>query len=336
MVTKHNIGLMFLSVRVNMQIKLSIQPEIIGKPNVSMKQMGWGWESIEVDSWQDAFELMTIDGYATTCELWNENRKRENFMSRQIILIDIDKNMLITDLFNDDFYNQYGAGFYTSPSHTDEHHKFRICFVLEQALRDPDQVESFIRAIVKYFYPDADIKPTNAASYFNGTPNCVIKEFRNTIVPNEVVNAIIDQYNTEQEQEWQQLKQHQHDHPDYEYDVEFVESLLHRIHQKNHDFRDEYDKWLSIAWATCNTLGVVNGEILMMKYWPRKTKKHIQSLKSYRPNTAKHTAGTLVHLSGISKPELYELTNKFKERNNLFTHEDMLNKLIRENRKNVV
>ena len=317
-----------------MQIKLSIQPEIIGKPNVSMKQMGWGWESIEVDSWQDAFELMTIDGYATTCELWNENRKRENFMSRQIILIDIDKNMLITDLFNDDFYNQYGAGFYTSPSHTDEHHKFRICFVLEQALKNPDHVESFIRALVKYFYPDADIKPTNAASYFNGTPNCVIKEFRNTIVPMEVVNAIIEQYDTEQECEWQQLKTN--DHPDYEYDVIFVEELLKKIFQTNHDFKDEYDKWLSIAWATCNTVGVNNGEALMMRYWPRKTKKHIQSLKSYRPHTAKHTAGTLVHLSKITKQELYDLTIQFKERNNLFTQEELLNNLIRENRRNVV
>ena len=76
-------------------MKLAIQTEVRGKPKGGMWQMGYGWENIEVDSWEEAFELFTVEGYSQTCELWNDNRKRENFLSRQIILIDADKEMFI-------------------------------------------------------------------------------------------------------------------------------------------------------------------------------------------------------------------------------------------------
>tara|TARA_R110000868_G_scaffold295075_1_gene555486 strand:- start:47 stop:961 length:915 start_codon:yes stop_codon:yes gene_type:complete len=298
-------------------MKLAIQTEVRGKPKGGMWQMGYGWENIEVDSWEEAFELFTVEGYSQTCELWNDNRKRENFLSRQIILIDADKEMFIKDLWTDDFYNKYGAGFYTSPSHSDVQDKFRICFVVETAFTDVDKCQSFIHALRKYFYPKSDKQPTNPASYFNGTPNCLIKECRNKIVPNEVVDTMIALYDKEQEEEWEaQIVTQTTNYVQYDYDTIFVEELLNRIQSFDHQLIDAYDKFVEIAWATCHVVGVNNGEALMRRYWPLKTKTHIKSLRAYKPHLNKHKVGTLIHHAKLKGTEdLRQLELEFKQRN---------------------
>ena len=56
-------------------MKLSINPNIIGKPpKHSNIDLGYNWMNIDAE-WADIFELITVDGLATSAELSNDNRR---------------------------------------------------------------------------------------------------------------------------------------------------------------------------------------------------------------------------------------------------------------------
>ena len=106
-------------------MKLSIQKQTQGKPGADkdetakhLAKVYKKWENIEC-TWEQAFDLITVQGYATSAELSDPYRCDANFVSRQLVMIDIDKEMTIQELLEDQFYNEYGAGFYVTPSHTD-------------------------------------------------------------------------------------------------------------------------------------------------------------------------------------------------------------------------
>ena len=91
--------------------------------------LGYGWIPITAE-WDQIYELITVDGLATSAHLSSDHRNEDNFVSRQLIMLDVDNDKIpftLYDLFEDDFYNKYGAGFYTSPSHTDNNTSSAYC-----------------------------------------------------------------------------------------------------------------------------------------------------------------------------------------------------------------
>lgn len=170
-------------------MKLSIHPTQ-GKPQkTDYVDLGHNWINIESD-WPEAFELITTDGYATSAELSTDNRIQANFVSRQLLMVDIDEGMTIPDLLAHTFYNAYGAGFYATHSFTPEQHKFRICFVLEQAETDSNRLRKIIRGLLKVF-PAGDRACSDPVRLFYGSPNCTIKEFKTNLLTVEALEALV-------------------------------------------------------------------------------------------------------------------------------------------------
>lgn len=173
-------------------MKLSIHTIITGKPpkgDPIYTTLGGNWENIDV-SWEDAFELITVDGCATSAELTGHNRSEENFVSRELIMIDIDSGMTIVDLLNDDFYNEFGAGFYASPSYTDELPKFRIMFRAESVITSAETYRQITRALLEV-YKSGDVACKDASRLFFGTINCIIKEKTNKLLSNKMIADLI-------------------------------------------------------------------------------------------------------------------------------------------------
>lgn len=330
-------------------MKLSIHTDIVGKPDKIEKEgqkpyyvckgkiinQGYGWQNVEVESWHDAFELITVDGYATSCELSSDHREDENYISRQICMVDIDDGMTIQDLFNDDFYNEFGAGFYTTARHTDDAHRFRILFVLEEPEYDSERMRKIIRGLLEQ-YKTADTNCKDGSRIYYGIPNCPFKEYRENILPKYITDALIDMIDTIDEAEEKEREKSYASQFQYEkekYDETFVDELLQRIRAKVGDLHGKYDEWTTIAWATCHTVGVHNAEVLMLKHWNTKTKKELHSLRDWKPNRSP-TVGTLIKLSGISKDSLRQLDLDFRARNNI-TRELSPGQAIRELRKKI-
>jgi hypothetical protein len=170
---------------------VSINPNIVGKPaKGSNVNLGYGWHNIEAD-WSDIFKLITEDGYATSAELSSDNRKEANFVSRQLLMVDIDSGMTIPELLDNDFYNCCGAGFYATPSFTPELHKFRICFILEQPETDVNRLRKINRGLLKVF-AQADEACKDPCRLFYGTPDCVFYEQTDKILTLDIVEQLVE------------------------------------------------------------------------------------------------------------------------------------------------
>lgn len=305
------------------KMKLSIQAQTQGKPGADkdetakhLAKVYKKWENIEC-TWEQAFDLITVQGYATSAELSSNHRCDENFVSRQLIMIDIDDTMTIEELLADKFYNEYGAGFYVTPSHTDENHRFRIIFRLEDAIKDRELYKKIVGGLMMR-YSNADPKCSDAARLYFGTVNCEIFEFYDKVLFDEqVVDLVIEFEKSQQERLEKELKNANNDYKEYEYDTEFTSQLLNRIQSRTGTLEGQYDTWCEIAWATCATVGVQNAMQLMNSYWPTKTQKELDTMKRYKEGLAKHTVGTLISMSNISKEELWKLKLEFFKRNGI-------------------
>jgi hypothetical protein len=306
-------------------MKLSIHPKLVGKPtklerdnlppkyvsNGEVVNLGYGWINVDVEDWQDAFELITTEGYATSSELVSDHRTEDNFVSRQLVMVDIDDGMTIQELFGNDFYNEFGAGFYVTPSHTDEKHRFRIMFVLEEPECDAHRLRKIIRGLLEV-YETADKNCKDASRLYYGTPNCVIKETRDKKLPNLIADelvAMIDRF----DQSTPINRYEKQEYEKHEYDEEFVGELLTRIAHKVGTLKGDYDVFKTIAWAVCHTLGQYSAMQLMSYHWPTKTKKEQQVIKDWNLNKSP-TIGTLIKMSGVNSTELKLLIVQLKLR----------------------
>ena len=85
----------------------------------------------------------------------------------------------------------YGAGFYATPSFTTEHHKFRICFRLEQAEIDSGRLRKINRALLKVFGA-ADQACKDPTRLFYGTPDCVLCDRTDKLLTNDIVKQLVE------------------------------------------------------------------------------------------------------------------------------------------------
>ena len=172
------------------EMKVSINPNIRGKPGKDSKvNLGYNWTNIDAD-WADIFALITVDGLATSAELSTDNRKEANFVSRQLLMVDVDSGMTIPELLDNGFYKEYGAGFYATPSFTTELHKFRICFILEVAEADPNRLRLINRGLLRVFGA-ADEACKDPTRLFYGTPDCVLCERTDKTLSYAAVEVLI-------------------------------------------------------------------------------------------------------------------------------------------------
>jgi len=226
-----------------MELRFSIHESIRGKPlKDSGFNLGYGWLTIDA-TWEDAFNLITVDGCATSSALNSDNRKEATFESRQIVMVDIDDGMSILDLFDNEFYNAYGAGFYSTPSFTPEKHKFRICFVLDYAEKDAARLRRITRGLLRV-YEQADEACKDPTRIFYGNPNCTIKESTNRLLPRDIADYLISIIDAEEEE---QLAAMQHTpRVDYEMTDERKKKILDLL---STIYLGNYQLWRNVGWG---------------------------------------------------------------------------------------
>ena len=235
-------------------MKLSVNPLLIGKPtkhqgddyrtyymcNGHRINLGYGWQNIEAD-WPDVFELITTDGYATSAELSSDRRAEETFVSRELIMIDVDAGMRIEDLFENPFYNEHAAGFYTTPSHTDLAHRFRIMFRLATPITDATRLQKLNKMLLRVF-TQADAACKDATRIFYGTPGCVVREQRDVVMSDSLVAAMIETYNDLEAAEMREHSRVEHAPLD-DWQRQRILDLLKT------SFVGNYPTWRNIGWG---------------------------------------------------------------------------------------
>ena len=273
-------------------MKISFNPLMKGKPSkeeVPALESQNAWTSIELEP-EDAFELITVDGYATTCDLASGIRKEHNYSTKQLFMIDIDDGMRIEQLLEDEFYNRYGAGFYTSSSHTDELHKFRILFLTPQPVIGAYQARKIARGL-RLIYPMSDRACIDPARLFYGSVDCPIKEWQGKVIDQEVIDLLVEQIDQEDQARELSIQKTSQDKP-----VKIEDVKRHLDQLVKYYPRLEYSLRRDITWAVLSGCSGSDTIELMRSRWSdlESTVKYEKFVADFSPSRGLNV-GTIVH-----------------------------------------
>lgn len=291
-------------------IALSYHPRIIGKPQEAQRNdktvyvcgnnvvnLGYGWVNYCCETDKDAYDLVCGLGHATSAQLSSDHRCEENFVSRQLLMVDVDNGMSIDELLCNDLYITHGFGYYTTARHTEQQHRFRIMFITEHAHTDAASVRAITSGLLK-MYTAGDTSCRDATRIYYGVPNCQRSEYRGVVLPDDVCDELAA-LGLHEESIMEEKFQYRETH----WDDVGVDALLSRIASRVGNLRGEYIVWRRIAWATASVVGIGAAEYLMSKHWPEKTRKERSTLRRWRASRDGPTIGTLISLSGISSDQ---------------------------------
>lgn len=126
-------------------------------------------------------------------------RISENFVQGQLIAIDIDnkkgdKKLTKTEGYvtfevvsKEPFFNEYGSFIYTTPSHSEDHHRFRIVFVLDKPIANRKEFKSYLITLTKKY--SGDVATTSIVQGFFGSSSAKFKFIGNTLTKDIVSNV---------------------------------------------------------------------------------------------------------------------------------------------------
>lgn len=124
----------------------------------------------------------------------SHSRRKTNTNYQEAIALDIDNNnelfyMTIEQALQDKFIKENASFIYTTFSHTPEHHKFRVVFMLDRTLTNCNQVEELIKTLLG-MYPNADTACKDGSRLFYGGKEYFEIDFNNKLNPYKVVSKL--------------------------------------------------------------------------------------------------------------------------------------------------
>jgi hypothetical protein len=205
--------------------------------------LGKKWQNAEM-SLEEMFEAVAGEGFAIAPELTEDEfrtRSERTFKSHQVVLVDVDKGMTIEELQTNKFFLKYGSGYYTSPSHKEKHHKFRIIFVLEQPMTNADRLRKLYTGLIQIFGGDEACK--DGARLFFGTINAQRKSFDcSKRLPEDKVQLIVSAVQANEEADMKASSTEPHT-PPTDKSKAYMLDLLGQCYCGN------YDIWFGLAAA---------------------------------------------------------------------------------------
>jgi hypothetical protein len=179
-------------------------------------------------------------------------------------------------------------------------HRFRIMFRAETPIQDRERVKLVIMALMRVF-DHADIACKDSTRIFYGTPNCEFKECTTKVLPNTLVDQLVEMelaFRAEQ-----QIETTQFDPRDYEpKTIEQITELLNDLRKYYTDLT--HDPRMSVTWAIMSAgISAPDTIALMRQRWPDmdKTRKYETIVNGHKNNAI--TLGTIYHMIRQHEPE---------------------------------
>ncbi|MDN3439963.1 hypothetical protein QMA04_17875 [Planococcus sp. APC 3900] len=131
-----------------------------------------------------------VKGKAFTPAFFKENlgkihRTKESWFSQEIIALDFDAGMTVQEAINE--FATTASFIYTTFSHVNDHHKFRVVFLLDEIIYDFDYCKKLIENLVNQ-YPMADQKCKDPNRLFFGGKMLYEINFNNRLSVNEIAH----------------------------------------------------------------------------------------------------------------------------------------------------
>lgn len=123
------------------------------------------------------------------CAQHRDIRKDENFICADVVAVDIDSGMRLSEALSNQFVKQYGGFVYTTPSHTDEHHRFRIVFQTARTIADADEMTAVYQGLIRKFGGDKSCQDACRAFYGSKGSNPIIID---NVLSNDQLDHLIE------------------------------------------------------------------------------------------------------------------------------------------------
>jgi hypothetical protein len=255
--------------------------------------LGYDWITAELE-FEEIFELLSVGGYAFAPALNTEHRIQENFVSHELALVDIDSGMTIAELKQHPFYQLYGSGYYTTPSHTDTEPRFRILYRLPVAITEAETMRVIYEGLLAV-HGSADISCKDAVRLFYGTVDAKHREITDRSIDAQGLELLIQARDIVIEQQQRNAPSIKHDDREYEpKTVEQVAELLDELRKYYVDL--SYHLRRDVTWAVASAVSNIETVQLMRSRWndSDKTMKY-ETFVNDRKKTAL-TLGTIYHI----------------------------------------
>lgn len=172
----------------NRQLRFSVNADFYNKNQLKQKAFSQGFVAV-TDTVENLAEAINT-GWAFSYEFLSGTRKAANFIATDILAVDIDYGLTIKEALKNPIVKKYCSVLYTTPSHSLDHHRFRLIFVLPRTITDPNEVKSASIALARRL--GGDLSATDAARIFYGSANSNPSVFNNSITDGFLEELIAD------------------------------------------------------------------------------------------------------------------------------------------------
>lgn len=167
--------------------KVAINRHIIDK-NIGGNDyfMAHEWQNVDLPI-DELAEIVAVQGHAFCAQL-NGSRSSKNYKSTNLVSIDVDAGTTLEEALAHPFSKQHLTFYYTTASHTVEENRFRLCFLLDHDLADPNDYKAIKRALGLRFCADPNTYDPSRISF--GNQSAAFQTFDRTIPQDEAEKLI--------------------------------------------------------------------------------------------------------------------------------------------------
>ncbi|PUE60170.1 hypothetical protein B9Z44_11680 [Limnohabitans curvus] len=170
------------------RIKVAINPNIVDKHiNGDTHYLGNGWKNVEL-SVQELIAHIS-DGHPFCAQLLSDKRSSKNYHLTNLIAVDVDAGTTLREALENEFSQNHLTFYYTTANHTVEKNRFRLCFLVDHDITEPDDYRAIKRALGLKYCGDPSTHDPSRISYGNQQAR---HQLFNRHIPSNVVDELIE------------------------------------------------------------------------------------------------------------------------------------------------
>lgn len=167
--------------------KVGINTNIIGKPaRGTAVNQATDWQNIELTETDFVGHIKA--GHAFSAQYRDGYRKTTNFICSDVVAADVDGAFSIQEALEQSFIKTYASFVYTTPSHSDDRHRFRIVLLLEETITKAADWANCLYGLALKLGSDTSIK--DSGRLFYGNPKAMVVRIGNRLTFDETTKLI--------------------------------------------------------------------------------------------------------------------------------------------------
>lgn len=167
---------------------VSINPQLVDKPDSKKSKAHFAtvWEPRSLSA-ADLIKHIQ-EGHAFSAQFKSGYRKSANFQATNMLAADADGTLTLEEALQNPFIQKNADFLYTTPSHTEERHRFRVVFRSERIIIDPKEWANALLGLARRLGTDPTIN--DGARLFYGNRNAKFFQIGG-VLPEDALQELI-------------------------------------------------------------------------------------------------------------------------------------------------